>query len=328
MEKLIKKLSEAYGPSGREEEVRGLIKAEIQGHADEVLTDALGNLIAIKRGSGRKIMLAAHMDEVGIIITHIDKDGFLRFTNVGGVSPYTLLGTRFRFPGGVLGTVGVEKPEDVKKNLSFSKMYVDIGAIGQEEAEGQVKIGSIGTFEGSLTKVGGRYSGKALDDRIGCAVLVKAMQEVRSHNELYFVFTVQEELGLRGARTAAYRLEPDYGLAVDVTRVGDTPESKTMAVSLGKGPTVKVKDSSILCHPQVKEMMIATAEKNSIPYQLEVLEKGGTDAGAIHLSREGIPAGVMSIPCRYIHTPAEMVDVGDVTQGVEFLKHLLGETWR
>ncbi len=328
MRELIKRLSEAYGPSGREEQISSLIETEARKTADEVFKDSLGNLIVIKKGKseGKRIMVAAHMDEIGLIITHIDDNGFLRFSGVGIKLPYALLGKRFTFPGGICATVAVEKPEDLKK-LQYKKMYLDIGAKNKEEAEQMVRIGDMGVFEGTLIETRDRLSGKALDDRVGCAVLLEVLAELQTDNEICFVFTVQEELGLRGARTAAFRLNPDYALAVDVTSVGDTPEANTMAVSLGKGPTVKIKDASIICHPKVKEKMITVAEKNNIPYQLEVLVRGGTDAGSIYLTREGIPAGVMSIPCRYIHTAAEMVDLNDIANSVKFLRALLEEKW-
>ncbi len=328
MRELIKQLSEVYGPSGREEQVSSLIEIKARKIADEVFKDSLGNLIVIKKGKseGKRIMVAAHMDEIGLIITHIDDNGFLRFSGVGIKLPYVLLGKRFMFPQGICATVAVEKPEDLKK-LQYTKMYLDIGAKNREEAEQKIRIGDIGVFEGALVETGGRLSGKALDDRVGCAVLLEVLSELQTDNEICFVFTVQEELGLRGARTAAFRLNPDYALAVDVTSVGDTPEANTMSVSLGKGPTVKIKDASIICHPKVKEKMITVAEKNNIPYQLEVLVRGGTDAGSIYLTREGIPAGVMSIPCRYIHTAAEMVDINDISNSVKFLRELLEEKW-
>lgn len=326
MEGLIKRLSEAYGPSGREEEVRSMIREEVQDKVDEVLTDSLGNLIAIRKGRGKKIMVAAHMDEIGLMVTHVDEKGFLRFSGIGGISPYSLVGRHFDFANGVMATAGVEKPEDLKK-LEFNKMYLDIGAKDEKETLSYVNIGDMAVYRSNMTKSLGRYSGKAMDDRVGCAMLIKALENMETENEVYFVFTVQEELGLRGARTAANRLNPDIGLAVDVTRVGDTPEAGTMAVSLGKGPAVKIKDNSIICHPWVKDQMIAVAERHQIPYQREVLERGGTDAGAIHISREGVPAGVLSIPCRYIHTAAEMVDSGDVDYGIQLLAALLQDPW-
>lgn len=323
MKELIKELTEAYGPSGREEAVRKIIENKVKPMADKMEVDNLGNLIVHKKGPGKRVMLAAHMDELGLMVTYIDKNGFLRFSNVGGISPHILLGERVVFPNGTAGTIGCEKIDSMK-DLSFQKLYIDIGASQKEEAENQVKIGDVAVYQRNCQDLGKRIISKSLDDRVGCAVLIQALKEIESPvNDLFFVFTVQEEVGVRGARTAAYRIKPDYGLAVDVTRTGDTPESETMAVSLGKGPTVKVKDTLIITHPRVKKIMIDAAEKKGIPYQLEVLERGGTDSGAIHLSREGVPSGVMSIPCRYIHTPSEMVDYDDVINGVKLLKSIL-----
>ncbi|RQD77652.1 MAG: M42 family peptidase [Candidatus Syntrophonatronum acetioxidans] len=325
MIEIIKKLTEAYGPSGREEGIRDIIKEMIEPYADEVMVDDLGNLIVRKKGPGKKIMLAAHMDEIGLIVTFIDENGFLRFSNVGGVSPHVLLGERVRFQNGVVGTVGREKLDSIK-DLKFSKLFIDIGATKEEEAREKVKIGDVAVYHRELEPLGSRVLGKSLDDRVGCSLLVKTLMELQEPvNDIYFVFTVQEEVGVRGARTAAYRIEPHYGLAVDVTRTGDTPESETMAVSLGKGPAIKIKDSLIISHPAVKKIMKEAAEKEGIPYQLEVLEKGGTDSGAIHLTREGVPSGVMSIPCRYVHTPSEMADLEDIKNGVKLLKGILNQ---
>ncbi len=325
MLELIKSLSQAYGPAGREDRVRELIKDSLPA-AENIIEDALGNVIFVKRGSGKKIMVAAHMDEVGVIVTDIDEHGFLRLAPVGGVSAYSVLGKRFVFQSGVAGVVAVEKIENLNK-LTYKELYLDIGAANKEEAVEKISIGELGVYEGSFAVVNNRLLSKALDDRVGCAILLEALKEIETDNEIYFVFTVQEELGLRGAITAAYRLNPDYGLAVDVTVAGDTPEIKHVPLYLGKGPAVKIKDSSIMSHPRVKEKMIQTAESNGIPYQLEILARGGTDAGSIHLSREGVPAGVLSIPCRYLHSPAEMVDINDVQNGVKLLKKLLEINW-
>ena len=323
MKDLLKKLSETYGPSGREQQIARVIRDEVKDHVDETYTDNMGNLYAVKKGTGAKIMVAAHMDEIGVIVTYIEKEGFLRFSNVGGVSPYVLVGQRLTFGNGVIGTVGMEKLEDIKK-LSLDKLYLDVGAKDKEEAEKKVKIGDVATYHRELVLAGDRVIGKAMDNRAGCAVLIKAMQELgETNNEIYAVFTSQEEVGLRGSRTSSYRINPDIGLAIDVTLVGDTPEASTMAVSLGKGPAIKVKDASVICHPRLKELLTELAEKNNIPYQFEVLLAGGTDAGAIHLTREGIPSGVISVPCRYVHTPGEMVDLDDMENAVKLLKLFL-----
>lgn len=325
MKELLKKLCETYGPSGREEEIARVIRDEIQGYVDEVFVDQLGNLYAIKKGSGTKVMVAAHMDEIGVIVTYIDKNGFLRFSNIGGVSPFIMLGQHVVFANGTVGTIGMEKLDDIKK-LTLDKLYLDIGAKDREEAVKLVKIGDIATSHRDVVFAGRRAIGKAMDNRAGCAMLIQAMRELsETNNEVYAVFTTQEELGLRGARTSSYRVNPDIGLAVDVTLVGDTPEAPINNVELGKGAAIKVKDSSVICHPKVKEMLADLAEKQQIPYQFEVLTAGGTDAGAIHLTREGIPSGVISVPCRYVHTPGEMIDLDDLENAVRLLKTFLSQ---
>jgi endoglucanase len=320
MKDLIKKLSETYGPAGREGEIARVIRGEVEPYVDETFTDVLGNLYAVRKGGGARIMVAAHMDEIGVIVTYIEEKGYLRFSNVGGVSPYVLLGQQVVFAGGAVGTVAMEKLDDIKK-LAFDKMYIDIGAGSKEEASQKVRVGDMATYHRRVSAANGRIIGKAMDNRAGCAVLIKALQQLKTKsNTVYAVFTSQEEVGLRGARTASYRIDPDVGLAVDVTLVGDTPEPLyAMDVALGKGPAIKVKDNSVICHPRLKEFLVELAEKNGIPYQLEVLVAGGTDAGSIHLTREGIPSGVISIPCRYIHTPGEMVDLSDPENAVRLL---------
>lgn len=328
MKELIKKLTETYGPSGHEERIREVIRAEIEGLADEVRVDALGNLIALKRGKGQgiKVMLAAHMDEIGIIVTHVDEKGFLRFAPVGGVRPLTLLGGRAVFADGTVGTFGMEKrePEEAKKIPTFDKLYLDVGAKDKESVP--VKVGDVACFQRPFVAQGDRLIAKAFDDRIGCAVLIQVMRDLKeTPHDVYFVFSVQEEVGLRGATTSTYGIQPDLGISVDVTRTGDTPEAHPMAVSLGAGPAIKVKDGRMLAHPAVKDLLVRTAEELGIPYQLEVLERGTTDAAAIQISREGVPAGCLSIPCRYVHTPSEMVDYNDVANAVKLLVAVLSK---
>jgi len=329
MEKTIMRLTEAFGPSGEEEAVRTAIKDLVKGSADRIFEDSLGSLFFLREGPSPRIMVSAHMDEIGIIVTHIDGNGFLRIAPIGGVAPRMLPGQRLRFRDGITGTVYHEKIKDIKE-LDWSKLYLDIGQDSAEAAGEIVTIGDVACFDQPFRALpGGRCMAKAMDDRVGCAVLVETINRLPAElpQAVCFVFTVQEELGLRGAKTAAYRYEPDYGLAVDVTLVGDTPRAATMAVSLGKGPAVKVKDNSLLCHPVVREYMAETAEKYKIPYQLEVLERGGTDAGAIHTSRQGVPSGAISIPCRYVHTPSELVDSSDVENAVDLLQKLLTLSW-
>ena len=320
MKTVIQQLTEAFGPSGYETEVTDLIKEMVEAYADEVRTDVLGNVIAIKKGSqeGRDVMFAAHTDEIGLVVTFIDDKGFLRFANVGGVSVSTLVGNRVRFAGGAIGVIYQEK--GAWKDLTLDKLYIGIGAETKEEAQKMVRLGEFGIFHREFTDLGNRLIAKAMDDRIGCVVLIEALKKIQNpKNTLYFVFTAQEEVGLRGARTAAYGIDPDLGIALDVTLTGDMPEAMRMEVALGKGAAIKVKDSSLVVHPKVKDLLVQLAEENSIPYQMEVLERGGTDAGAIHLTKAGVPSGAISIPTRYVHSPSEMVDIRDVQACVDLV---------
>lgn len=319
MKELIRNLTAISSPSGREEQIRAFIKEEIADYADEIWEDKLGNLIAAKHGGKTRVQLAAHMDEIGVIVTVIDEQGFLRFSNVGGLSPQRLVGQRARFANGTIGVFGAEKLEENKK-LTLTKLYLDIGARSEEEAKQKVSVGDIATFYHEFSDLEDRIVAKSLDDRIGCAVLIEAMKRVTNpQNDLYCTFTVQEEVGLRGARTAAFGIEPDLGIALDVTGTGDTPEAERLAIKLGQGAAIKVKDNSLITHPKVKDLLTELAEKNNITYQFEVLPFGGTDSGAIHLTKAGVPAGVISIPCRYLHSPSEMVDLNDVEAAVRLV---------
>lgn len=329
LEQFIRELAPAYGPSGHEEAVRALIRRHVTPLADEVLVDRLGSLIALIRGAGgtdaRRIMIAAHMDEIGLMVTHIDDDGFLRFAAVGGHKPATLLGQRVVFADGTVGAIGAEKLDDIK-DLKLDRMFIDIGAAGREEAAARTPVGSTAVFHQEITASGSRLIGKALDDRSGCAVLLELMHQLRAHpspHDVYCVFSVQEEVGLRGARTAAYAIEPDLALAVDVTAAGDTPKGEKLNMTLGGGAAIKVKDDSLIAHPWVRQLLVDTAAQQGIPYQMEVLPYGGTDAGAIHLTKSGVPAGAVSIPTRYLHSPVEMVDMRDVAAATDLLVAML-----
>ncbi len=318
MKDLIKRLTECYGPSGNESAVRDLIREEIKAagalkkKGAELVTDPLGSLILHfpGKGGGKRVMLAAHMDEIGIVVTYVDDKGFLRFGNVGGVRPLHLMGGRVAFAGGEIGVIGLEKLEENGKIPSLDKFYIDVGAGGRDSC--RIRIGDTACFVRSFEDFGERLAAKAMDDRAGCAVLLHSLRELAgSPHDIYFVFTVQEEVGLRGATTSGYGVDPEIALAVDVTLTGDTPECPHMAVSLGAGPAIKVKDGGMLSHPGVKNWLVRTAEGGSIPYQLEVLEGGTTDARAIQTSRGGVPTGCVSIPCRYVHSPSEMIDYND-----------------
>jgi tetrahedral aminopeptidase len=328
MKERIRRLCDVYGPSGNEEQIRDAIIAEITGAVDDYRVDNLGNLIAVKRATGNgegtshKVMLAAHMDEIGVMVTHVDEHGFLRFTPVGGVFPYTLLGSRVVFADGVQGTFGQEGKPLPSDKPERDKLFLDVGAVSRSEAP--VGVGDVAVFRNTFADLGKRLLGPNLDDRIGCAVLVQTLHELQaSPHDVYAVFTVQEEVGVRGATTAAYGVQPDVALALDVTTSGDTPEAHTMAVCLGDGPAIKVKDTRMVAHGGVRRLLVNTAQAYEIPYQLEVLEFGSTDAAAIQVSRDGVPAGAISIPSRYVHTPCQMVDYDDVQNTVRLLVNVL-----
>jgi tetrahedral aminopeptidase len=314
---LIRKLTECYGPSGAESGVRELIRKELP-NGVETRVDAMGSLIVRKKGSGgRRVMLAAHMDEIGICVTHVDQNGFLRFGSVGGVRILPLLGGRVLFANGIVGVIGAEKIDD-SRVPGMDKFYIDVGATGPSDCP--VKVGDVACFHRAYDDLGKRIVAKAMDDRIGCAVVIEALKALtKSPHEIFAVFTVQEEVGLRGAMTSAFSVEPEIALAVDVTLTGDTPECAPMAVKLGDGPAIKIKDGGMLSHPGVKDWLIRTAESAGISYQREVLTGGTTDASSIQISRAGVPAGCVSIPTRYVHHPSEMVDYGDVQACVRLI---------
>lgn len=313
---LLEKLTACHSVSGAENQVAALIEREIKEYVDEVTTDALGNLTARKKGGGMKIMFAAHMDEIGVVATYIDEAGFVRFSNVGGIYTKELIGRRVRFDNGISGVIFTETEN---KNMLLSKLYIDIGAKDREEAEKMVSVGDTAAFEGGFYQSGSRVVSKALDNRAGCYALIEAAKRAESGNDLYFVFTTQEEVGLRGARTIAYSIAPDVALAIDVTDTGDTPEGEKMAVKLGGGAAVKVMDRSIICDSDVRTALLTIAKEKNIPVQLEVMTDGGTDAGVIQLVREGVKTGGISIPTRYIHTPSEMADVGDINAVIDLM---------
>jgi putative aminopeptidase FrvX len=325
MKTLIKKLVETYGPSGRESELRNIIRAEIKGRCDYISEDPLGNLIGgLKQETkaGRRIMLSAHMDEIGLIVSHVDRQGFARFAPIGGISPLYCIGGRVRFASGHAGVIGLDRRPGEKEPPRVDHLYLDLGASSPETCP--VKVGDIAVFDRPLAEAGNRLIAKAMDDRVGVAVLIETMRRLkRSSHEALFVFTVQEELGLRGARTSAFGLDPEVAVAVDITDTGDTPRAPGMDVSLGKGPAVKIRDGGMLADPRVVEWMTDRASVAKVPIQREVLSEGTTDAAAIQVTRAGVAAGCLSIPCRYAHSPSEMVDLSDVENAVRLLVAML-----
>ena len=322
--KLLENILVSYGPSGHEGRVSDTIRAALEGHVDSLENDVMGNLIAVKKGSngGRRIMLSAHMDHIGLAVIDADKHGFLRVCNVGGIRAAKMVSGHVVFENGVCGVVGAD--ETVKGEIQVSDLYIDIGAQSREEALSMVAIGDMCVMKPRMTRLGeNRIASPAMDDRIACFVQAQALLELEGEckNEIIAVFSVQEEVGLRGATTAAYAAEPQLGIAVDVTGVGDVPKLKTkVAVELGKGAAIKIMDRSMIATPSVVAMMERLAQENGIPAQREVLPYGGTDAGAIQKARGGVATGAISIPCRYIHSEAETVDLRDVRACIDLLK--------
>lgn len=316
MYQFLKQIIHVPSISGYEKPVADRIATLIAPYTDEYHTDALGNLIAIKRGSGenkKKIMLCAHMDEIGFLVTFIEENGYLRVAPIGGID--FVAGTCSPVIVGK-GARGVLVPEDgltKKEDYKAGKFYVDIGASGRKDAEKRVKIGDIAVIEPSLSRLAERrVSGRPLDDRIGCAILLDIAKRLENNrDDVYFVFSVQEEVGCRGAKTAAYAISPDSALVFDVTGTGDTLGAKPMAVKLGGGAAIKIKDSSVICDPVMVGKLTELAKKNRIAYQHEILTFGGTDTSSIQTSGFGCAAGALSIPSRYIHSAVEVVDMKD-----------------
>ncbi len=324
---LLKKLLTAFGPSGREKKVREVIIDMIKEKADGYEVDKVGNLIAWRKGKGekkRKILLDAHMDQIGLVVTHVDEKGFLRVEPVGGVLPQVLYASRVNFDG-VIGVVGIEKEsltafKENLRNMSFDKLFVDL-------AGKNIKIGTFGVYDSEPIFVENRVVSPALDDRIGCAILVETfLNSDELYNDLYVLFSVQEEHSLMGAAVGAFNVDADLAIAVDVTDSGDFPKApKRVSMVMGKGPAIKIMDSMSVSNQRVVELMKRTAETYEIPYQLEVLPFGGTDAYAIERARSGVPTAALSIPTRYIHTPSEICDLADADNALCLLEKLVKE---
>ena len=339
MKDLLKKLSNTPGVSGFEGNVRDLMTQELDEYVDKINVDNMGNLIAIKNGNpgNKKVMLAAHMDEFGFMVRFIDKKGFIKFSKIGGINDQMLLNQTVYIQtvkGNITGVIGSKPPhkmkaEERKKILEFENMFIDIGASSKKEALEKVNIGDPIIIQQEFKELDNKLvMGKALDNRVGCAILIEVMKQVESEATIYGVGTVQEEVGLKGAKTSAFRINPDMALALDVTISGDHPgiKEEDAPAQAGKGPAIILTDASgrgLITHPQVKELLISTADEEGIPYQLEVSDGGTTDASSIHLTREGIPTGVISPASRYIHTPVSVVSLDDVENAVKLILAVL-----
>lgn len=318
---LLKALLRAHGPSGDEGEIGKVIRREAEAAADEVTVDVMGNLIAHKKGEGPKVMLAAHMDSVGVIVTHIEESGFLRFGALGGLEAKAIAQTAVRFRNGVVGVIAVSE-DKAEKEFKLSDLYLDIGAENAAEAKTMVSVGDTAVFCAPVLETGTRIIAPYLDNRAGCAVLLQAMKAIEHPaNDLYFVFTTQEEVGLRGAKPAAWSLDPDYALVVDVTCPDDVPGAlHEGTTAVGKGAAIKVMDHSVIAHPAVVERLSQLAAERGIPAQRDLLKVGGTDGGVVHVSRAGVLTGGVSIPCRYTHTPTELIDRRDLDACVRLVQ--------
>jgi len=322
----LEKLSNACGVTGREEEVRNLMTKLMKPYVDEIVVDKLENIIAIKKGakSSLKVMLAAHMDEVGLMVKTISKEGFLQFTKMGGIDDRILLAQKVIVhtrKGPLHGIIGskpphIQKEAERKKVITYDELFIDIGAESRENANAMgVKIGDPVAFDVKYAKIGKNVAiGKAFDDRVGCAVMIETLKQVGKTNcTICAVGTVQEEVGLRGAATAAFGVDPDVGIALDVTVAGDVPGVREFdtSVKMGKGPTLTVADSGLITHPKVLRLLLDVAEENKIAYQLETGLPGSTDAARISLTRQGVPSGTVSVATRYIHSPVGMLNLKD-----------------
>lgn len=331
---LMKKLSLAPGISGFEGEIADIIKDELEGHVDSIEKDLLGNIIATKKGeSSTKIMLAAHMDEIGLMVRYIDEKGFILFAKIGGINDQMLMNQKVIIHGAkkdVIGVIGSKPPHITKQSekekiIDHEKMFIDIGTFSKEESEDLVSVGDPITFKADFEEFpNDLIMGKALDDRVGCYVMIKTLKRINTKANVYGVGTVQEEVGLKGAKTSAFKINPDLAFALDVTISGDHPgiEKKDAPVVIGKGPAIILVDASgrgIIVAEKIKKILIEAGERANIDYQLEVSDGGTTDGTAIHLTKEGIPTGVISVPTRYIHTTVSVTSMKDIEKTIDLL---------
>ncbi len=336
---LLKELSEAFGPSGHEKEVRQLLRRALEGHADRMWVDALGNLHAFREGTGAdrlRVLLTAHMDEIGLMVVGHDDSGGLRVRAIGGIDDRVLPGAQVwvgpdRIPG-VIGLKPVhllDQGED-EKVVKIDQLLVDIGAKGKEEAQRLAPLGTPMVFATRFEEMGALVKGKSFDDRAGCAVLAELVRGERLPHDLYAVFTVQEEVGLRGARVAAYASRPDGAFALEGTIADDLPKKKDISPTseLGKGPAITVMDHTFIAHRGLLRLLVETAEALGIPYQFKQPGIGGTDSGAIHLAREGVPCGTVAVPCRYIHSPVSLLSPTDLENTVRLMRESLARLTR
>jgi endoglucanase len=330
---LLKELTESFGVAGFEDEVRELVKNIMKKLCDEVRTDVLGNVIGLKKGARkeskrRSVMLCAHIDEIGFLVTHIDDNGFLRLDPVGGVNPKVTLAQRVVVLGkerlyGVIGSkpIHIMTDEEMKKPIEIKDMFVDVG-LPKDKVKELISIGDPVAFYQEFIRVGKHFCCKAMDDRVGVYVMLETLKEIKEHKvDVYVVASTQEEVGLRGAVTSAFGVDPDIGIALDTTLACDVPDTPAhqRVTELGKGVAIKIKDSSSISNPQLVRHLKEIAESKKIQYQLEILPRGGTDAGAIQRTRAGVPVATLSIPTRYVHSVVECVHEDDLKSAIDLL---------
>ena len=336
---ILRELSEAIGVSGDEGDVRAVVLGAIQEHVDKVEIDALGNVLAFKRGTGRqrlRTMLAAHMDEIGLMIMGHDSDGFLHVATVGGIDARLLPGTRFVVgPERIPGVIGVKpvhllRGSEGENALKIEALFLDIGAKSKDEARKLVPAGSYAAFSTQYRELGPTVTGKAFDDRAGCAVLIELVRGERFRFDFHAAFTVQEEVGLRGARVAAYSIHPDCAITLEGTSADDLPKDKDVSptAELGKGPAITIMDRSFIADRRLVRLLTSTAEDLAIPYQIKQPGIGGTDSGAIHQAREGVPSATVAVPCRYIHSPVGLLSLDDFSNTLQLMRESLSRITR
>lgn len=330
---LLKELTQAWGVAGREKNIRAIIKREITGLADEMYTDNLGNLIALKRGTDsaakKKIMLAAHMDEIGLQVKKIEGDGRIKVCRVGWVWTSALFNDKVVFQNGTVGVVGCDGDIEGAKN-DAGRLYIDIGCTSKEETEQYVKVGDYCGFIGQYYELKNeRITAKSFDNRVGCYILIEALKRNKGKgpNDVYYVFSVQEELGCRGAQTAAAQIAPDIGISVDVTPDHAYPGDLTGCNVVGAGVGVKLGDPSAIMDEYLVDEMLACCEENGIKYQRDVMDRGGTDASSMNLSGAGVRVAAISIVDRFPHSQSSIISKDDVRNAIKLTDHYTHRTF-
>lgn len=336
---ILRELSDAFGVSGNEDEVRAVVLNAVRDHVDEIKIDAMGNLLTVKRGTGHnplQVMLAAHLDEVGLMVVDHDDRGLLGVRAVGGIDPRLLPGTLLSVgPDRIPGVIGIKpihlvESDEMDKVSKIEDLMVDVGAQSKDEAQKLAPLGTYATFATRFRELGPTVTGKAFDDRAGCSVLIELLRGERFEFDLHGAFTVQEEVGLRGARVAAFAIDPDCAFALEGTIADDIPKEKDASptTELGKGPAITVMDRSFIADRRLVRLLAGTAEELDIPYQMKQPGVGGTDAGVIHLAREGVPSATVAVPSRYIHSPVALLSLADFDNTVRLMREALSRLTR